>query len=73
MTEPLWPTLINWLRMRFDIKSVVECQPEDQTDEELALNALMALSGFMSKEHAEQFAKDLAEYQQKLEEEKEAA
>lgn len=69
MCEPLWPTLINWLRGAFGIESVMEAQPIDQSDEQIAMNALQAFGHFMSEEHRKDFYADIKSYneQQKRE------
>ena len=70
MNEPLWPTLANWLRMRFDIKSVVECQPVEQNDLELGMSALQAFGSLMSDDERKAFYSDIEAYHK---EQKEAA
>lgn len=62
MNEPLWPTLANWLRMRFDIKSVVECQPTEQNDLELGMSALHAFGSLMSEEQRKELYADIEAY-----------
>lgn len=63
MVEPLWPSVLNYIRQMYKMKSVVEAGGVEQTEEEMHASIYQVFGSLLPEDQAKDFLQSIKEYE----------